>query len=62
MDDELKVNPDIKKLFPDKTDFQIAYGTYNPCEHCEIYGDDFHCDDYCVLGRFWKREKENNAE
>lgn len=39
-------------LFPRKTDFEIIYDTYNPCECCDVN----ECDN-CVLGRLWKEMK-----
>ena len=31
------IAPIFKKLFPEKTDSEILYDVYNPCEHCDFY-------------------------
>ena len=46
------VDPNIKKLFPEKTDDEILYKVYNPCQLCEFYYCDDDCHE-CVLGRLW---------
>lgn len=62
----MSVNPEIKKIFPEKTDDDIIYQTYNPCEHCDRYID-IDCDNDCVLGRLlldrlWKIVKDNEEK
>jgi len=53
------VNPDFKKLFPNKTDNEIIFSTYNPCEHCDFYPDnEKDCSENCVIGKLWEIVKD----
>ena len=50
----MSVNPDIQRLFPEKTEREILNNVHNPCEDCDFYEGECHCKNFCTVGRLWE--------
>ena len=60
----MKLNPEIKALFPEKTDHQILDMVINFCDDCDYraVSGSCACENYCALGRLWKLYEEKKNE
>lgn len=54
----MNASPELKAIFPEKTDFDIIHKVKNPCEMCYFSDGEEWCENYCVIGRLWKIAKQ----
>ena len=54
------IDPEIKAIFPEKSEADIERAVHNPCEDCAYWYED--CKNWCILGRLWQLWRENNKK